>query len=91
MVPVRTLSKASSVKRIKTIRLGYVLDAATFDVMDIMALMVFSVRFCAFKQHLIEGTKFKGKRSLEKIFFKYLKNKYIILHEKSVHHRSVRI
>lgn len=67
MVPVRTLGKASSVKRIKTIRLGYVLDAATFDVMDIMALMVFSVRFCAFKQRLIEETKFKGERSLGEI------------------------
>lgn len=90
MVPVRTLSKASSVKRIKTIRLGYVLDAATFDVMDIMVLMVFSLRFCAFEQHLIEGTKFKGERSLEKITpisFKYLqaiRNNYIISHERNI-------
>lgn len=90
MVPVRTLSKASSVKRIKTIRLGYVLDAATFDVMDIMVLMVFSLRFCAFEQHLIEGTKFKGERSLEKITpisFKYLqaiRNNYVTSHERNI-------
>lgn len=90
MVPVRTLSKASSVKRIKTIRLGYVLDAATFDVMDIMVLMVFSLRFCAFEQHLIERTKFKGERSLEKITpisFKYLqaiRNNYVTSHERNI-------
>lgn len=49
MVPPRNTSsnKASSVKRIKTIRLGYVVDAATFDIMDIMALMVFSTGLCA--------------------------------------------
>lgn len=52
IVPPRTLSKASSAKRIKTIRLGYVVDAAKFDIMDIMTLMVFAIRFCKYKRPL---------------------------------------
>ena len=51
-MPPRTLSKASAVKWIKTIRLGYVVDAATFDIMDIMALMVFAIRFCKYERPL---------------------------------------
>lgn len=52
IVPPRILSKASSVKWIKTIRLGYVVDAATFDTMDIMTLMEFAIRFCKYKRPL---------------------------------------
>ena len=75
IVPPRTLSKASSVKWIKTIRLGYVVDAATFDIIDIMALMVFAIRFCKYERPLawLGNRNLKTKRTIEENY-KFLLN-----------------
>lgn len=60
MMPPRTLSKASLVKWIKTIRLSYVVDAAMYNIMDVMVLIVFSTRIVRVAITSISEPKFKG-------------------------------